>query len=76
MAEKQLVTRKIGSEAVLELIAINNNQLKLEVIYDGEQADAGMYLLVDAMDVLTALVKSTETKWDDRILELAKEFLD
>lgn len=73
--DKELLTKQIGPEATLKIMAIDNEKVRIEVSYDGVQADAGFYIVVEALEVLSVLVDSTATKWDNRVLELAKQFI-
>ncbi len=70
----ELTKGPIGPEANWKLDYIDK-KIKLEVMYDGTQADASFSIYLDAEQMLDALAKIIPGKFDDKIIEMLKAAL-
>lgn len=68
---KTLYEMKKG-ELVLKLVAMDDLNIKLEVGYDGEQADAGFYIDLSTDEYLEMLKKLIPGSVDDVLIEAIK----
>lgn len=74
--EKEILKKAIGSEGNLKIAAIDNKTIRIELEYDGDQADAGLFIKLDLFDALKAVALKTDTKLDDKALAIIESLMD
>ena len=63
---KELVNKKVGGEGIVTL-GYEGGKFRLEVGYDGKQADAGVFIDIDANAFIDMLTDAIPGEIDDMV---------